>query len=75
MLVSQWEPGIKPFHVFDGIDGNAAFTDLSQNTIGVAVNSIESGTIKSGAEANGVLVLSQVVKTAVRIFRQPQTRE
>ena len=75
MFITKRKIGIKPLHVFDRVNGDAAFADLAENAVSVAVQTVERGAVEGGAESNVVLVLSEIMKTAIGVLGEPQTGE
>src|SRR5438477_6183463 len=72
MWVAERKTGVEPLNVFNRIDRHAAFADLAEDTVRVAVQAIERRPVKSGAEADGLLLAREVVETAVGVSGQSQ---
>ena len=68
------EAVVKPDHVFDGVDRDAAFADLAEDAVGVAVDAVKRRPVERGAETLRTLVRAEKMEPLVRIFREHQTR-
>src|SRR5206468_7858612 len=72
---SKIESVVEPHHVFHSVDRHAAFADLAEYSICVAVDAIKSRAIKCRTKAMRALVSRQIMKTLIRVLRQHQTGE
>ena len=75
MFPAQRKAGIKPFHVFHGIQRHAAFADFPEDAVGVAVEAVECRAVESGAESDVFLMAREVVEAVVGVFGQGQPGE
>jgi hypothetical protein len=73
MLIAQWKSGVKPFHVFNCVDGYAAFANFAKNAIRVAVQPVKRRTIKSRAEPQAVLMLREIMESPIGVLGEAQT--
>src|SRR6185369_6280322 len=69
---TEIKPGKKLFHVVYGADGNTALSHLPVD-VGriVGVLAIEGDAVKGRGQAFGIIILAEVVKTAVGPLRSP----
>jgi len=72
MCVAEWKTGVELIQVLNCIDRHAAFADLAEDTVRVAVQAIERRPVKGGAEADGLLLAREVVETPVGVSGQSQ---
>ena len=69
--MAQRKSCIKPLHVINGVNSNAALTNLPGDTIGIAIQPVQRWTIESRTEPNRLLMTGQIVKAAVGVFGKP----
>ena len=72
MLVAEREVRVQPLHVLDRVNRDAAFADLAERALGVAVHPVKRRPVERGAEADRALVLGEIVKSRVRVVGQAQ---
>ena len=75
MRIIQPEAVVEPFHVVDGVDGHAAFADLAEDAVRVAVEAVERRPVERGAQAHEFLLTGEKVEAFVRVFGQSKTGE
>ena len=72
MCVAELKTGVEPLHVLNRIDRHAAFADLAEDPVRVAIQAVERRPVKSGAESDGLLLAREVVETTVGVRSQSQ---
>src|SRR5947207_534622 len=72
MFVAERKTGVEALHVVNRINGHAAFADLAEDTVRVAVQAVERRPVEGGAEADGFLLAREVVETPVGVSGQSQ---
>src|ERR1041385_3169397 len=75
MLIAEWEVCVKPLHVLDGVNRHAAFADLAKHAVGIAVEAIKCWAIERRAQADGPLMLREIVEASIRVFSQAESCE
>src|SRR5215472_14540412 len=75
MWRAEIESVIEPHHVFDSVDRDAAFADLPEDAIRIAVDAVKCGAVKRGAESLRALMPCEVMKTFVGVLSEHQSRE
>ena len=71
---SEIESVVKPHHVFDGVDRDAALADLAENAVGIAVEPVKCRSIERRAEAMRALVAREKMEPLVRVFSEHRAR-
>jgi hypothetical protein len=75
MRIVQPKAGVEPFHVVYGINCYAAFSDLTEDTVRIAVEAVERGSVECGAETHGSLLMGEIVEAFVRVFGKSEASE
>jgi hypothetical protein len=71
-FATERESAIELLHVVDRIDGNATLSDLAEDTISVAVESVERWPVEGSTQSDAALVLSEKMKALIGIFGEAE---
>ena len=72
---AEIEAVVEPDHVLDGVDRDAALTDLAEDAGRIAVDAVKRRAIERRAEALRALVRAEKMESLVRVFREHQAGE
>src|SRR5205085_11100456 len=70
---AEIESIVEPDHVLDGVDRDAALSDLAEDSRCIGVDAVKRRTVECGAEPFRPLMTTEEMETLVRVFRQHET--
>ena len=62
-------------HVLDRVDGHAAFADLAEHSVSIAVESVQRRPVECCAETDRALMLREKMEARVRVLREAEAGE